>query len=157
MAIINPVTQTLTHLVVAYGGSEYLVPLDEAAASAPECIILSCTRAELGHMDLFSTTHFIETDLPDITMYDAYGIEPYVYIEHDILYEEERIPAGELAIRRGSEVHACGSSAGGISFPRLWQLPMERLRAGDHKIFLIETVIFRCVSACVPVQWFSKM
>lgn len=114
MVIVNPVTQALTHLVVDYQGSEYLVALEKVAASAPESIILNGMRDELRHLDLFLTSRFVETDLPDFDVCDDDFVEPYVYLEQDVLYEEERIPAGELAVRRGTEVQGRDGRIGSV-------------------------------------------
>lgn len=70
-------TRTLTHLAVgdheALIPTTRLVPLAMVTQTTPQKITLTCTRAELGDMDIFSETRYIQNE--DVTI--EY-LEPYV-------------------------------------------------------------------------------
>ena len=114
MVVINPVSQKVTYVVVEYRSSRYLVPRQTIAATAPECIILDCTKSELVQMELFSDFRYVNFEVPQFSFHDEYVFEPYVHLESEVLIEEEKIPPGELAISRGNEVSASDGRIGTV-------------------------------------------
>ena len=113
--IINPYTRTLTHLAVedheALIPTTRLVPLALVAQTTPDKIQLTCTRAELGNLDIFSETRFIQNE--DITL--EY-LEPYM-TPLDVNYlavESQNVPPGELAVYRGTTVEAADGYIGTV-------------------------------------------
>jgi hypothetical protein len=126
--VINPVIDQVTHLVVKEGSSpdtEYIVPVDCVTETKSDTIRLSCSKAELEKMDPFITTTFIEEKVPDRN--SAYGGEmygmgsnyylPYVTLEKTIFVPEEnqQVPPGELALRRGTRIAATDGPVGHIN------------------------------------------
>ena len=119
--VMNPVTETVTHLVVRethFPHQERLVSADDVTKTTPESIELKCTTDQLAAMDLFSEKHFIHVDMPSYSPIGA-GVFafPYVVPEREanwITVEEEHIPPHELAIRRNAEVYATDGHIGKV-------------------------------------------
>ena len=119
--IVNPLTKKLTYVVIHYEGKKYLVPRESVSATTPDLIVLTCTRKELKEAAPFSRKEFLNVALPDLSFDGDYFVEPFVGISEDdidwedsLLVEEELIPKGQLAIRRGNEVCASDGPVGVI-------------------------------------------
>ena len=118
--VINPVNERITHLVVTEGtfpNIERLVPVDKILASSPNSIQLRCNQAELSKMNTFEETDFIEAGQLEVSLpYSVpYQVWPYaMYDEMPTPVERERIPAGEIAIRRGTPVRATDGEVGKV-------------------------------------------
>lgn len=118
--IINPVNERVTHLVVtekAFPNIERLVPIDKILASSPNSIQLRCTQTDLSDMDTFEETDFIEAGQMEASLpYDEpYEVWPYAMYETlPMALEHERIPAGEVVIRRGTSVEATDGAVGKV-------------------------------------------
>ncbi len=112
-AILNPVNDGITHVVVRepnLSNLSRLVPVERIQESDPDVIRLSCSKAELEHMEVFSETEFLPYDLSG-TMF----LQPYtVPAVAGIVLEHEKIPPGELAVRRGSSVEASDGYVGTV-------------------------------------------
>jgi hypothetical protein len=119
--VMNPVTETVTHLVVRETHPphmERLVAADDVTKTTSESIELQCTTDQLAAMEPFSEKHFVHVDMPSYSPTGA-GIFafPYVIPERDarwITVEEEHIPPHELAIRRNAEVEATDGHIGKV-------------------------------------------
>ena len=118
--IVNPINERITHLVVAEKAFPYierLVPVDKILASSPNSIQLRCSQSDLSDMDTFEETDFIEagqleTSLPYSVPYEVW---PYAMYEAILIsLEHERIPAGEVVIRRGTPVKARDGQVGKV-------------------------------------------
>lgn len=113
--ILNPVTNQLTHLVIkqeTFPSADRLVPASLIAESTPHQIVLRCSRAELSEMPHFTEAEFI---LPEGSEEDRLMMWPYAVPESAaILLEHERIPPGELAVRRGAQVEASDGHVGQV-------------------------------------------
>jgi sporulation protein YlmC with PRC-barrel domain len=115
--IVNPVQKKITHFVVSDKTlpdfSDRLVPVEEVTETSSSLIRLRCTRAELAQMQPFTTTHFVQHDIPsyiDAPM-EADGMvvwgAPWVtYDPEYVPVPEHHIPAGEQSVHRGMAVHA---------------------------------------------------
>jgi sporulation protein YlmC with PRC-barrel domain len=117
--IINPANKRVTHVVVReqqFPHGEYLVSVDLILESTPERILLRCSGKELETLDPFIETEYVEGDLAELEYgEDAYWMWPYALPESDVIpLEYERIPPGELAIRRGAHVRATDGRVGRV-------------------------------------------
>ena len=116
--LINPVTDKVTHLVVkeeASPNTEHIVPVDFVKETIDDTIQLSCSKAELEKMPPFIQTEFFEEKVLDYAGYrggisgvGSYFYMPYVTSEITVpvTVESQQIPAGELAVHRGTRVQA---------------------------------------------------
>jgi sporulation protein YlmC with PRC-barrel domain len=120
--ILNPVTRNVTHLVVEENDLphiERLVPVSMVQESTPEMIHLHCSQDDLGQLEHFIETHFVPADPVYIgSMYEAYQghmMWPYVIPEDvTVPLDEEQVPPGELAVRRGAQIHATDGRIGHV-------------------------------------------
>ena len=125
--LIDPVSDQVTHLVVKEAVSpntEYIVPVNVVSATIADTIQLRCSQAELHQMAPFVQTEFIQEKVPDYEEYrnEAYGMGssyyylPYVTPEITIQVprEHQQIPAGELAVQRGTRVEATDGYVGNV-------------------------------------------
>jgi len=127
--VVNPVAQTVTHLVVEpkhRQGLGRLVPID-LVSGTPNEIRLSCTQEEFHRLDSAEETQF----LPGTAGYAEYGPDqvlawPYYGlgavgpapaletpgVSQTITFDT--VPAGELAVRRGDRVYATDGPIGHV-------------------------------------------
>jgi sporulation protein YlmC with PRC-barrel domain len=116
--LINPVNEKVSNLVVkkdSSHGEEYVVPIKFLIKTTANTIQLRCSKAELEEMNPFCHTDYIEERVPDKDCGPG-GVQgagplyymPYVTCEKTIRVadEHEEIPAGEMAVRRGTRVEA---------------------------------------------------
>jgi sporulation protein YlmC with PRC-barrel domain len=129
--VVDPVARALTHLVVEprHGrGVGHLVPVDLVAATT-EGIQLRCTRSEFAALPDAEETRF----LPGARGEWAYGQEhllswPYFGLHLGAIgamggmdpsagpevITFDRVPAGEVEVRRGEHVHATDGTVGRV-------------------------------------------
>jgi PRC-barrel domain len=121
--LVNPVVEKVTHLVVREDSSntEYIVPVEVVSETTANMIQMHCSKAELEKMDPFVTTQFIEEKLANINFgYSGIGGSQFFmpYITPDVTVqmpvEHFEIPAGELAIHRGTRVEATDGHVGHV-------------------------------------------
>ena len=117
--ILNPATEQVTHLVVRErqpSRLERLVPVNWVASTAAEVILLGCTREEFSQLDLLNQTDFIHADVPHYAMDPKLTLLwPYVVPAKRIIDETyQRVPPGELAVRRGTRVRATDGGVGWV-------------------------------------------
>jgi sporulation protein YlmC with PRC-barrel domain len=128
--VVDPVAETITHLVVEpkhRQGLGRLVPLDLVDAT-PEEVRLRCTTAAFEQLDAAEETQF----LPGSNGYRGYGPGqtfswPYyglgggmglaggvgmAGISQVVTYDT--LPLGEVAVRRGEQVHATDGDIGRV-------------------------------------------
>mgnify|MGYP001183748480 CR=1 FL=1 len=117
--IINPKTRALTHLVVetkTLPKEERMVPIDLVAEATADNVKLTCTHADVEKLEQFLEHEFIQVDMPLMDYAPrTYVIWPYAEPEEqyvDIVHEH--IPAGELAVRRGTVVEATDGPVGKV-------------------------------------------
>jgi sporulation protein YlmC with PRC-barrel domain len=124
--LVDVKRQEVTHLVVKESEpphEERLVPIEAVADTAPDTILLRATRAQLAKMESFVQTEFIEEKMPDpvnapggvvpigrywFSLYPAPDRTKIVTVEH------KKVPLGELAIERGTHVHATDGRIGQV-------------------------------------------
>jgi sporulation protein YlmC with PRC-barrel domain len=121
--LINPIIDQVTHLVVKEDSSpnkEYIVPVDFVTETKADTIRLRCSKAELEKMEPFIKTTVIEEKLPKGVSVGMYGTGlyyiPYVTTEKTVYesVENQQIPPGELAVRRGTRVEATDGDVGHV-------------------------------------------
>jgi len=109
--IVNPATEEVTHIVVRGNKApkaERLVPIDWIANTAAEVILLNHNIEDFEHLDLFRATDFVYTEIP---LHDSdprlTALWPYVVPSKRIVDDTViRIAPGELAVHKGTAVHA---------------------------------------------------
>lgn len=123
--IVDPITRTLTHLVVEPAhrrATGHLVPIDLVAATAKE-IRLRCTTAEFEAFTPAEKTQF----LPGASGPWGYGQQqmlswPYYGLGRGAMgmgagpaaITDDRVPVGEVQVRRGEHVHATDGAIGRV-------------------------------------------
>ena len=119
--IIDPTKKTVTHFVVAndetFGAENWMVPMEFVAKTTRDSIQLNCSLDELKQMPQFSEMHWLEADRAEPGYpADAIYLAPYVTpMRTDVVpIEIEKVPSGELAIRRGAFVEASDGLVGTV-------------------------------------------
>jgi sporulation protein YlmC with PRC-barrel domain len=126
--VVDPVAEVVTHLVVEpehRQGLGRLVPVDLADATGGG-IRLSCTLAEFARLDSAEETQFV----PGSKGYEVYGSEqvlswPYYGLGDTVMSPDcmgkvsptvtfDTLPQGEVAVRRGVQVHAVDGAIGHV-------------------------------------------
>jgi sporulation protein YlmC with PRC-barrel domain len=155
--IVDPVAKDVTHIVVReqqFPHAEYLVPADLIVESMPETIWLRCSERELHKLDPFVETHYEEGDLDDLP-YDSsqYWVWPYVVPETDMVpVETERVPPGELAIRRGAQVEATDGHIGAVD-----EFLMDPASGQISHLILREGHLWGKRDVTIPVSQIAKI
>ncbi len=117
--VLNPVTRKVTHLVVkedSFPRLERLVPMVMVAETSPGQITLTCSQQELHRLEAFIETEFLTGESPHVAYrLGEYRFWPYILAEDPVFaVEHERVPPGELAVRRGSRVRATDGDIGRV-------------------------------------------
>lgn len=122
--IIDPHTQQVTHYVVKEKRSphvEKLVPEILVSGTTLNSIALNCRSDDLTELENFKETHFEHVDVEISKMSalhfgaDGFAYWPRINCEiQTVTLEKERLPKGELAIRRGIAVYATDGPAGKV-------------------------------------------
>jgi uncharacterized protein YrrD len=116
-AIISPDMHRVTHLVVREKGfhrPEHLVPFHQVLHTTRDLISMSCTMQELASMKPYIEIMFVQVEHPardDPHPNSVFAHQPdpgWVPVKH------ERIPAGGLAVRRGTPVQATDGRVGRV-------------------------------------------
>ncbi|MHB0878843.1 MAG: PRC-barrel domain-containing protein [Anaerolineae bacterium] len=117
-AIVDPVAQRVTHLVVQTGGFvpvQRVVSVDLVSESTPNEIRLRCSRDELDGMEEFAETRFVPGSLPELTYNPTqYWMWPATVAQPPPVEEVSNTPPGDIAVRRGARVEATDGSVGRI-------------------------------------------
>lgn len=137
--ITDPVARALTHIAVEPGRDvrdDRLVPVGLVAAASPAGVELRCSLAELARLPEFHDVEFVpyiadSGDLGATLSWPYYGL-PYGMLpvvgeqsiplewpyherperEHPVIVD--RIPPGEVEIRRNEQVHAADGAIGRV-------------------------------------------
>jgi len=109
--IINPITKKVTDIAVGekhFPHLEVLIPLKLISETTPECVQLSCTRAELRNREPFTEVQFIpgSDSYHDLEYeFGQYHLWPYVEPdEYEFPSAVERIPYNEFGFHKGAKV-----------------------------------------------------
>jgi sporulation protein YlmC with PRC-barrel domain len=132
--VVDPVARAVTHLVVEPKhrvGLGRLVPLDLVDTPTGE-VRLRCTLAEFGNLDFAEETQF----LPGDSSYAGYGPGQWLSwpysglgrgmgeLSQRVIFD--KVPLGEVTVRRGEHVHATDGEIG-----RVHGLVID---SGDHHV-----------------------
>jgi len=111
--VIDPTTTKVTHLVVAHEvlARRVLVPLAKVTSSTPDVVDVDLTEEQFRDCELFDEPAF---NVPDAGYTGDLGYEPGAYFLEPFASpldgfnrpDLERIPKGEVTIRRGDEVYS---------------------------------------------------
>ena len=119
--IIDPARQKVTHLVVKEKRSphaERLVSIDQIVETTPNLIRLRCTKDKLTMLVPFAETRNIRAERPRYKDgADVSFVLPYVTLPKEVMFmavKYERVPPGELAVRRGARVEATDGHIGRV-------------------------------------------
>lgn len=131
--VVDPVAERLTHLIVVTrdGTPGRLVPVEMARADAGG-VTLACTRAEFDQLEPSLTTHFLSPSgveerygyqEGEVVHWPFYGLVPpgsamglgtAEPLGSERLEIEDKVPAGEVRIRRGERVLASDGPIGHV-------------------------------------------
>ena len=120
--VVDPVARAVTHLVIGRQGVPRLVPLDLIDATAGE-IRLGCTLAEFDKLDPAEKTQFLpgsrhDTGYPpdQVLTMPYYGLADRYNLprQADMHITYDTLPLGEVAVRRGEQVHATDATIGQV-------------------------------------------
>ena len=119
-AVVNPVTDEMTHIVVRAKGSfevEYLVPVDKIAESTPQDVTLAITMNDLRLMDTYERIHYLSKSGPPEDSADPATIFwPFMPPgdEGPMYVMEVQVPPEDLVVNRGSQVNAADGKIGKV-------------------------------------------
>jgi sporulation protein YlmC with PRC-barrel domain len=130
--VVDPVAQTVTHLVVepkGRAGLARLVPLGLVDTSAGD-VRLQCTLADFEHLDAAEETQFVPGSggyaaygPQQVSTWPYYGLTPGAELPGEVdlgvagfspTVTYDRIPLGEVEVRRGDPVEATDGHIGHI-------------------------------------------
>lgn len=117
--IMNPATETMTHVVVREqwpSRTERLVPISWVTITTRDVIVLSRPREEFSGLAPFNQTDFVHTDLPHYATDPKLTLLwPYVVPAKRIVDQDtRRVSEGELVVRRGASVDAIDGRVGRV-------------------------------------------
>jgi hypothetical protein len=150
--VLNPVTRRVTHVVVRQGSFphlERLVPVGMVTETSPDQIHLNCSQQELHGLVPFIETEFLPGESPyEAYEPDEYRLWPYVLPDDELVpVEYERVPSGELAVRRGSHVRATDGDVG-----RVDEFLVDRESEHITHLVLREGHLWRQKDVLIPVS-----
>lgn len=124
--VLNPVARAITHIVVEpkhRQGQERLVPVELIDADAPE-LCLRCSISEFDKLEYAAEIHFLSESGGDLgygkgemSVWPYYGLGGAIgggMPEGPQTYFTSRVPAGEVEVRRGEQVHASDGDIGRV-------------------------------------------
>jgi sporulation protein YlmC with PRC-barrel domain len=121
--IVDPVKQELTHLVVAPGqhrGLGRLVPIARVDAVEDDRVRLSITKAAFDELDEAEEAQYLPADADEFGYGSHAMMLPYFAIGMPLgghggspIYSD-RVPAGEVEVNRGDQVHASDGWIGSV-------------------------------------------
>jgi hypothetical protein len=119
LAVVNPATRTVTHVVVmdkGFLGDDHLVPLDQVVETTAERIQLSCATSDLRTMRTFLRGEHVPGEVPFIGYEPGeYSFWPTALPEGGMLLtDHDHLPQGDLAIRPGAAVIAADGPVGRV-------------------------------------------
>jgi sporulation protein YlmC with PRC-barrel domain len=123
--IVDPDTDTVTHVVIQASGGDYLVPIDVITESAPTHIQLRWSQAELEAAEPFERLETLSEDEQIMKLqvmsgsyvgWSASGMpgEYMAPVPISSTVEVEQIPAHERALHQGADVEATDGRVGQV-------------------------------------------
>jgi sporulation protein YlmC with PRC-barrel domain len=118
--VVDPHTETVTHVVVDSQGTEFLVPIDVISESGADHIQLRWSLADLAKAERYDKVVYVGDGsaegmgVPSM-IYPATMDAGYMTETVELSYlNEEQVPENELAIHRGAHVEASDGRVGQI-------------------------------------------
>ena len=147
--IMDPATQTLTHLVVGRDPhTARLVPVSLVGSAGVEAITLSCTGSGFDLLEPAEATEMVQPTAPaggPVTGGGTLGGAYRAPAKPDMVHYD-RVPAGEIQLRRNERLHAADGDIGHIK---------GLLAAPDHHvthILLAEGHLWSRKEVAVPIR-----
>ena len=112
--VIDPIRRSVTHLIVEphhRHALARLVPVD-LAESREHHLQLRCTRAELHDLQYAQETEFLPVDPWILPIGD--DVLVWLYAPAETVVMHERLPLGDVEIRRGEHIHASDGVIGRV-------------------------------------------
>jgi sporulation protein YlmC with PRC-barrel domain len=142
--------QTVTHVIVEPDQREglgRLVPVDSVEVAGVEKVVLGCTKADFGKLERAEETHF----LPGSEGYPGISPEqmllwPYFGGNTTVPVTVDTLPVGEVAVRRGEQVHATDGVIG-----RVKGLVVDRRNHHVTHVLLQEGHLFGRKEVAIPI------
>jgi len=164
--VVDPVARSLTHLVVEpkHGGQDRLVPVD-LVDSAGEEIRVRCSTAEFGELENAEETQFLpgasgkwDYRQDQMLSWPYYGLGMggmgtggmgmgmgMGAVAHTIT--RDRVPAGDIEVRRGEHVHASDGDIG-----RVQGLVVDRADHHVSHVLLEEGHLWGKKEVAIPIS-----
>ena len=120
---LNPETKVISNIIVEdVSVQQRLVSLETATKSSHDEIWLNCTEDELKEMPLFLVSEFVERapqksgDFEEGEWEDGVDLSSYTMTTeaYGMPVEVERVPEGEVALHRGTELEATDGHIGKV-------------------------------------------
>ena len=170
-AVINPVTETVTHITVrpdGMGESEHVVPVEDVIDSTSDSLTLNVSKTQFFLYPVFLSYRFVDMEEAGVAPEDIAGLPeahramdhvfwPFVTAEgHMGAYAEvEQIPADELAVYRGARVEATDGHVGEVS--ELVIIPESAREAHVTHVVLRKGRLFGHEDIAVPVSEIDRV
>ena len=155
--IVNPVMKTVTHLVVGGGrASTRLVPMVLVGSGDADLVHLTCTGDKFEALEPAEVTEFVPATRDDLG-YPAEQVHwlPYyplgpigsmgLHIADPVTYD--RVPSGDVQIRRGEPVHALDGDIG-----RVQGLVVDRTDNAVTHVLLAEGHLWGKKDVAIPIK-----
>jgi uncharacterized protein YrrD len=116
--ILNPVSDKVSHVVVREHKAphrEVVVPVDRISEGTPELILLDMTSEELSKMDPFIEKEYVPQEMTHYEGAYMFALPYKVPEKLSVGFKHRSIPAGELAVKRGSQVEATDGHIGEVN------------------------------------------
>jgi sporulation protein YlmC with PRC-barrel domain len=145
--LFDPLKKEVTHIVVRESeppGRQRILPIHFVEAANARQITAHLSREELRALDLFVETDFILADarLPWVRMWPFVETPPQL-----IVLEHEKLPAGEVALRRGMPVYANDGLVGSVG-----ELMIDRPGGKITHLVLREGHLWGTKDVSIPVS-----
>jgi uncharacterized protein YrrD len=116
--ILNPVSDKITHVVVRERKAphtERVIPVDLICEGTPELILLDITGDELSKMNPFIEKEYVPQEISHYEGTYMFSLPYKVPEKRSVEVKHTSIPAGELAVKRGSQVEASDGHIGEVN------------------------------------------
>lgn len=120
--IFDPIADALTHLIVEPGHDQErsrLVPVDLVVTAGDDLIRLNCTKERFDQLDEAEDVQFLPGDATGTgygsgsSVWPYFGLLPALGDRRAPIFND-RVPVGEIEIRRGDPVHAKDGPIGAV-------------------------------------------
>ncbi len=150
--IVDPIQEKITHLVVEENDSptvQRLVPIELVHSARHDEIEIKCGIEQFKQMDVFRDENF----LPSNAAAPSHRFWPHVEPETPLsIPDHEKIPVGEVALRRGTPVHAVDGWIGQVD-----ELMIDRKDGRITHLVLREGHLWGHKDISIPVAQIEKL